>query len=127
MAKEHETRKAYPSGLTAAQWLIIAPWIPVPRYNRGGRPRDLDRREVLNPLLDLNRSGCQWELLSHDVLPKRSVSAYFAQWREDGTWTKRLTALRERVRREAGREPPQCRGPREASGEDEGNRRKSPG
>jgi putative transposase len=63
-------------------------------------------REVLNTLLYLNRSGCQWEMLPHDLLPKSSVYDYFAQWRDDGTWTKMLTAVRERVRREAGREPP---------------------
>ena len=105
MAEEHEKRKAYPSDLTDAQWAIIAPLIPAPRYNRGGRPRELDMREVLNTLLYLNRSGCQWEMLPHDLLPKSSVYDYFAQWRDDGTWTKILTALRERVRREAGRKP----------------------
>ena len=62
-------------------------------------------REVHNTLLSLNRSGCQGEMLPHDLLPKSSVYDYFAQWRDDGTWTKILTALRERVRREAGREP----------------------
>jgi putative transposase len=62
-------------------------------------------REVLNTLLSLNRSGCQWEMLPQDLLPKSSVSDYFAQWRDDGTWSKILPALRERVRREAGREP----------------------
>jgi putative transposase len=62
-------------------------------------------REVLNTLLYLNRSGCQWEMLPHDLLPKSSVYDYFAQWREDGTWTKILTVLRERVRRDVGREP----------------------
>ena len=104
MAEEHEPRKAYPSDLTDAQWAIIEPLIPAPRYNRGGRPRELDMREVLNTLLYLNRSGCQWEMLPHDLLPKSSVYDYFAQWRDDGTWTKILTALQERVRREAGRE-----------------------
>jgi putative transposase len=104
MAEEHEKRRTYPSDLTDAQWGIVAPWIPAPRYNRGGRPRELDMREVLNTLLYLNRSGCQWEMLPHDLLPKSSVYDYFAQWRDDGTWSKILTALRERVRREAGRE-----------------------
>jgi putative transposase len=61
-------------------------------------------REVLNTLLYLNRSGCQWEMLPHDLLPKSSVYDYFAQWRDDGTWSKILRALRERVRQEAGRE-----------------------
>jgi len=62
-------------------------------------------REVLNTLLYLNRSGCQWERLPHDLLPRSSVYDYFAQWRDDGTWAKILTALRERVRQEAGRAP----------------------
>ena len=105
MAEEHEKRKAYPSDLTDAQWAILEPLIPVPRNSAGGRPREVDMREVLNTLLYLNRSGCQWEMLPHDLLPKSSVYDYFAQWRDDGSWTKILTALRERVRREAGREP----------------------
>lgn len=105
MAEEHGKRKAYPSDLTDAQWAIVEPLIPESRPNRGGRPREHDMREVLNTLLYLNRSGCQWEMLPHDLLPKSSAYDYFAQWRDDGTWTKILTALRERVRREAGREP----------------------
>lgn len=105
MEPEHGKRKTYPSDLTDAQWTILAPLIPAPRYNRGGRPRELDMREVLNTLLYLTRSGCQWEMLPHDLLPKSSVYDYFAQWRDDGTWSKILRALRERVRREAGREP----------------------
>jgi transposase len=104
MAEEHEKRKPYPSDLTDAQWAILEPLLPAPRTSQGGRPRELDMREVLNTLLYLNRSGCQWEMLPHDLLPKSSVYDYFAQWRDDGTWTKILTALRERVRREAGRE-----------------------
>ncbi len=104
MEQEHRKRKTYPSDLTDAQWVILEPLIPAPRYNRGGRPRALDMREVLNTLLYLNRSGCQWEMLPHDLLPKSSVYDYFAQWRDDGTWTKIVRALRERVRREAGRE-----------------------
>ena len=62
-------------------------------------------REVINTILYLNRSGCQWEMLPHDLLPKSSVYDYFAQWRDDGSWTKMLAAVREQVRREAGREP----------------------
>jgi len=101
--QEHGKRKTYPADLTEAHWLILEPLIPAPRYNRGGRPRELNMREVLTTLLYLNRSGCQWERLPHDLLPKSSGYAYFAQWRDDGTWSKILTALRERVRQEAGR------------------------
>src|SRR5438309_7109009 len=95
-------RKPYPSDLTDEQWTIIEPLIPV---NRVGRPRTVDMREVLNPIFYLNRSGCQWDMLPHDLLPKSTVYDYFAQWRDDGTWAKMVKALRERTRREAGREP----------------------
>ena len=105
MAEEHEKRKAYPSDLTDAQWVILAPLMPAPRTTEGGRPRELDMREVLNTLLYLHRSGCQGEMLPHDLLPKSSVYDYCAQWRDEGTWIKILSALRKRVRQEAGREP----------------------
>ena len=62
-------------------------------------------REVLNTIFYLNRSGCQGDMLPHDLLPKSTVYDYFAQWRDDGTWGKIVTALRERTRVAAGREP----------------------
>ena len=62
-------------------------------------------REVLKTIFSLNRSGCQWDMLPHDLLPKSTVYDDFAQWRDDGTWAKMVKALRERTRREAGREP----------------------
>lgn len=105
MAQEQQIRKAYGSDLTDAQWSKVAPLIPAPRDNRGGRPRAVDMREVLNTLFYLNRTGCQWAMLPHDLLPKSSVYDYFAQWRDDGTWPKLVAALREEIRRKAGREP----------------------
>src|SRR5438552_19059225 len=62
-------------------------------------------REVLNTIFYLHRSGCQWDMLPHDVLPKSTVYDDFAQWRDDGTWAKIVKALRERTRVAAGREP----------------------
>ena len=62
-------------------------------------------REVLNTIFSLNRSGCQWDMLPHDLLPKSTAYDYFAQWRDDGTWAKLVQALRERTRVAAGREP----------------------
>lgn len=73
MSGEQEKRKSYPSDLTDEQWAILEPLIPPPHTQRGGRPRELDMREVLNTLLYLNRSGCQWDMLPHDLLPKSSV------------------------------------------------------
>ncbi len=78
-------RKAYPSDLTDEQWEIIRPLIPV---NQVGRPREVETREVLNTIFYLNRSGCQWDMLPHDLLAKSTAYDYFAQWRDNGTWQK---------------------------------------
>ncbi|MBI3300864.1 MAG: transposase [Deltaproteobacteria bacterium] len=85
MSKERPARKPYASDLTDEQWTILAPLIPAARTPRGGRPREVDMREVVNPIVYLNRSGCQWEMLPHDLLPKSTVYDYFARWRADGT------------------------------------------
>src|SRR2546422_11278050 len=79
--------------------------IPPAKQNaQGGRPQKVDLREVLNTLFYLNRSGCQWDMLPHDLLPKSTVYDYFVQWREDGAWTKLLAAMRGQVRRANGPE-----------------------
>ena len=99
-------RKPYPSDLTDEQWAIVGPMIPPAKPSqRGGRPRTVDMRAVLNTLFYLNRSGCQWDRLPHDLLPKSTVYDYCAQWRDDGTWEKLVKALREQTRVHAGRAP----------------------
>jgi putative transposase len=98
-------RLSYPSDLTDEQWMLLEPLLPAPRADRLGRPREVDLREVVNSILYLNRSGCQWDMLPHDLLPKSTAYDYFAQWRNDGTWQRLLDALRTQVRVAAGREP----------------------
>jgi putative transposase len=100
---ETPVRKTYPSDLTDAQWAILEPLVPPSK--QGGRPRTVNIREVINTILYLNRTGCQWELLPHDLLPKSTVYEYFAQWRDDGTWAKFVAALRVQVRTQEAREP----------------------
>jgi putative transposase len=95
-------RKAYPSDLTDEQWAIIEPLIPV---NRMGRPREVNMREVLNAIFYLTRSGCQWDMLPHDLPAKSTVYDHFAQWKADGNWQKILDALRQRVRVAEDRDP----------------------
>ena len=94
-------RKAYPTDLTDAQWAILEPLIP--RAKSGGRPREVEMREVLNAMFYVDRSGCQWDLLPHDLFPKSTVYEYFAQWRTDGTWRNCGDALRGPVRVKEGR------------------------
>ena len=91
-------RKAYFTDVTDEQWALVEPLLPGAKP--GGRPRDVNLREVLNAILHVNRSGCQWELL-----PKSTVFHDFAAWCEDGTWNTIVAALRSRIRVQAGREP----------------------
>ncbi len=95
-------RTTYPSDLTDDQWALIEPHIPVFDL---GRPREVDMREVLNAIFYLNRSGCQWDMLPHDLLPKSTVYDHFARWKADGTWQAILDALRQQVRVAGGHDP----------------------
>src|SRR5919198_1792558 len=106
MVQGGQIRQKYPSDLTDEPWAIVEPLNPpAKRSPRGGRPRQVNMREVLNTLFYLNRSGCQWDMLPHDLLPKSTVYDYFVQWRDDGTWAKLVKGLRERTRVAAGRAP----------------------
>jgi putative transposase len=105
MLKEYQSRKRYPSDLTDEHWTLVEPLLPPAKpRQRGGRPRQVDMREVLNTMRYLHRSGCQWDRLPPDLLPKRTAYDSFAQWRDNGTWGKVVTALREQTRVAAGRE-----------------------
>lgn len=95
-------RNSYPTDLTDAQWEIVAPQLPPAKH--GGRPRTVNLREVVNTILYLHRTGCQWDMLPHDLQPKSTAYEYFSQWRDDGTLTKIVGALRTQVRQAAGRE-----------------------
>src|SRR5262244_2635451 len=98
MVQGGQVRMRYPSDLTDEQWAIVEPLIPPAKQSpRGGRPRKVNMRAVLNTLLYLNRSGCQWEMLPHDFLPQRTVSDSSVQRRADGTWAKLVAALRART------------------------------
>lgn len=92
------TRRLYPTDLTDAQWAIVESLIPPAKA--GGRPREVNMREIVNAILYLNRSGCQWGMLPHDLPPKSDVYFYFARWRDDGTWRRIVDALRSKVRTE---------------------------
>src|SRR3954449_7366641 len=114
-------RKPYTTDLTDIQWEILRPLIP--EAKPGGRPREVDLREVMNTLLYQDRTGCQWEMLPHDLLPKSTVFDYFKRWRDDGTWQVIVDALREKVRAAAGREPsPGGREHRQPDGQGHGGR-----
>jgi putative transposase len=95
-------RTPYPTDLTNAQWQLIEPLLPPAQP--GGRPRTVDLREVVNAILYLVRSGCQWRMLPHDFPPWGTVHYYYWCWRRDGTWQTIHDTLRTKVRHAAGRE-----------------------
>jgi putative transposase len=95
------TRKAYPCDLSDEQWALLQPLIPPAKS--GGAPRTVDLREVLNTLFYQARSGCQWDMLPHDLLPKSTVFDYLKRWEKDGTWQVLVDALRDQVRMQQGR------------------------
>src|SRR5438105_5509243 len=69
-----------------------------------GRPMALDLRAVVNAILYVLRTGCQWRYLPHEYPNHNSVYYHYHKWCWDGTWEKINTALREQVRQAAGRE-----------------------
>jgi putative transposase len=95
-------RKSYRSDLTNEQWNLIKDLLPAGKGT--GRPRKVDLREVVNTIQYQARTGCQWDYLPHDLLPKSTVWDYFVAWQKDGTWQKLVDALRGQVRTEEGRE-----------------------
>lgn len=96
-------RKPYPTDVTDGQWRLIEPSIPPPKS--GGRPREVDTREVLNAILYVLRTDSAWRHVSHDLPPRETVYCYFLCWIDDGTWTRIHELLRARVRRKAGKNP----------------------
>lgn len=72
----------YPSDLTDREWALIAPFMPPPK--RLGRPRTTDLREVMNAILYIATTGCQWVQLPKDLPPYSTVQRYFYDWRDSG-------------------------------------------
>jgi transposase len=104
MCKEYPSRKRSPSDLTDEPWTLVEPRLPPaqPRQ-RGGRPHQVDRRDVLTTMRSLPRSGGPWERLPHALLPKRPADDSCAPWRDDGPWGTVGTAVRAQTRVAAGR------------------------
>lgn len=96
-------RKPYPSDVTDGQWRLIEPLIPPPKP--GGRPREVDLREVVNGILYVVRTGCSWRQVPHDFPPWITIYYYFRRFQRDGTWRKIHDRLRARVRRKVGKKP----------------------
>ena len=94
-------RVKYDTDLNDEDWSVMEGFIP--QAHEGGRPRSVDMREILNAIFYILRTGCAWRLLPHDLPPWQTVYGYFRRFSEDGTWDKMSDCLRERVRKQAGK------------------------
>ena len=102
-----QTRRAYSTDLTDAQWALLEPFFPaVDRPDgRNGRRRIYPYREILNGIFYITRGGCAWSLMPHDLPPWLSCYGYFNRWSRNGRWEQIHAALRDADRQRVGREP----------------------
>jgi transposase len=96
-------RKPYPSDLSEAQWDLLAPFIPEPSAQ--ATRETISRREIVNAILYLLRTGCSWRQMPHDLPNGKTAYHYFRLWKRDGTWEKAMSSLRKQVRTQMGRDP----------------------
>ena len=101
-ARYDRSRLRYPSDLTAAEWAHVEPLIPPAR--RGGNRRHVDVREVVNGLMYVLSTGCQWRAIPKDLPPRSTLYDYFDLWRWDGTLERIHETLYVKCREAAARE-----------------------
>ena len=95
------TRAAYPTDLTDREWELLEPLVPP--VKPGGRPAKYARREIVNGIRYVLRSGCAWRLLPHDLPPWQLVYHYFRTWQQEGVWQAIHEALLPQARHRLGR------------------------
>jgi putative transposase len=100
--KRQDGALEYPTSLTDDQWELIRHDLPQP--SRWGRRRTVDRRQVLNAIFYVLRTGCAWRMLPHDFPRWKTVYGLFLEWRNAGIWQQIHDHLRTRVRRQAGKQ-----------------------
>jgi transposase len=96
-------RKRYPSDLTDAQWQLIERFIPKPSAN--ATVQTIERREIVNAILYVLRTGCSWRQMPHDLPNGKTAHHYFRIWTKAGIWEPIMTHLRKQVRQKMGRDP----------------------
>jgi transposase len=94
--------RRYRSDLSDADWELVKPLIPPAK--RGGRPRSVNLREILNGIFYVLSTGCQWEAMPKDLPPKSTVHDYLELWEWDGTLERIHHTLYVACREQAGRE-----------------------
>src|SRR4051794_1846359 len=93
----------YASDMTDAEWRLIVRRLPPRR--RLGRPREVDLRKVVEAILFIASTGCQWRALPREFPPYSTVQGYFYAWRDTGRWQRIVCALVRQARRKLNRKP----------------------
>jgi putative transposase len=93
----------YPSDLTQKQWQIVKEILP--KDGRGAHFQKHSKRKLINAVLYLVKTGCQWRQLPHDFPPFTTVSSFYRRATTSGLWDRILTALIEKNRVDNGRNP----------------------
>ena len=101
--KYERKEQRYASDVTDGEWAVIEPQLPGKRPL--GRPREVELRAVVDALLYIARTGCQWRQLPREFPPFTTVQHYFYAWRDSGVLEKTNFALLLQAREAAGREP----------------------
>jgi transposase len=96
------SRLRYPSDLTDEEWAHVAPLIP--RAKRGGNRRHVDVREVMNGIMYVLSTGCQWRAIPKDLPPRSTLFDYLELWNWDGTLERIHHELYVQCREREGRE-----------------------
>jgi putative transposase len=100
------TKRYYPTDLTEAQWALLLPLLPPRKWRPGGPGRPpCDLRRVLNGILYLLKTGCQWRMVPQEFGKWSTLYAYFKRWRRAGVWANLMEALRRMERQRQGRQP----------------------
>lgn len=103
MCRYWRKRRRYTSDVSEHEWEILVPLIPAAKP--GGRPEEIERREIVNGILYVLRSGCPWRMLPHDFPNWSTVYWYFREWKQAGVWEQVNTLLRRELRVTLGRDP----------------------
>lgn len=100
------TTRYYPTDLTEGQWQLLLALLPARKWHPGGPGRPpCDRRRVLNGILYLLKTGCQWRMLPWEFGKWNTIYRYFKRWSREGVWAKVMEVLRQLERRRVGRQP----------------------
>jgi putative transposase len=98
MAKFTQT---YPTDVKYTEWLLIMDFFPI---HKRGRPRKWEMWQILNAILYVVRTGCQWRMLPTNLPPWQTVYGYFRRWKKNGLWERINGALVKKVRVQHGRQ-----------------------